>query len=185
MTMPSERSDPRSAATAEGSHRLGDASRGVMGEAMNRPVMLSHGTITCRNLAASRRFYEEFLGLECVRHVERGLLLRKGGYCSIVCLEVGDHVKPVDRQHHWGIDLASREDVDRALALAHEHKEKYGIQRISRITERHGDYSFYFTDLDGNYWEFQYAGTGQGTGEGRYDEMFARGDVAPPQSRSA
>ena len=159
-------------------------SAGVAALPMNRPVILSHGTITCRNLDASRRFYEEFLGLDCVRHVERGLLLRKGGYCAIVCLEVGDHVKPVDRQHHWGIDLASREEVDRALALAHEHKEKYGIERISRITERHGDYSFYFTDLDGNYWEFQYAGPGQETGKGRYDEMFARGDVTPPQPRS-
>lgn len=149
---------------------------------LNRPIMLSHGTITCRNLAASRRFYEEFLGLDCVRHVERGLLLRKGGYCAIVCLEVGDHVKPVDRQHHWGIDLASRAEVDRALALAHEHQEKYGIQKISRITERHGDYSFYFKDLDGNYWEFQYAGAGQGTGAGRYDKFFAEGDRAAAET---
>jgi catechol 2,3-dioxygenase-like lactoylglutathione lyase family enzyme len=182
--MTADRSDPSSAVSAASSERSDGAPRGITTPIMNRPVMLSHGTITCRNLAASRRFYEEFLGLDCVRHVERGLLLRKGGYCSIVCLEVGDHVKPVDRQHHWGIDLASRADVDRALALAHEHKDTYSIQRISRITERHGDYSFYFTDLDGNYWEFQYAGTGQGTGEGRYDEMFARGDVAPPPPRS-
>lgn len=145
---------------------------------LNRPVILSHGTITCRNLEASRRFYEEFLGLECVRHVERGLLLRKGGYCAIVCLEVGDNVRPVDRQHHWGIDLASREDVDRALALAHELKDKYGLHQISRITEHHGAYSFYFRDLDENYWEFQYDGGGQGTGAGSYDAMFRRGDVA-------
>src|SRR5581483_7194492 len=84
---------------------------------LNKPVMLSHGTITCKNLAASRRFYEEFLGFDVVQHTERGVLLRKGGCCSIVCLEVGEHVKPVDRQHHWGLDLASREEVDRALAL--------------------------------------------------------------------
>lgn len=177
--MANDRTEP-AAMPAVGSEGADEASHTGAVLPMNRPVILSHGTMTCRDLAASRRFYEEFLGLDCVRHIERGLLLRKGGYCSIVCLEVGDHVKPVDRQHHWGIDLASREAVDRALALAHEHKEKYGIQRISRITERHGDYSFYFTDLDGNYWEFQYAGTGQGTGAGRYDEMFARGDVAKP-----
>lgn len=148
------------------------------GDPLNRPVVLSHGTITCRNLEASRRFYEEFLGLDCVRHTERGLLLRKGGYWAIVCLEVGDHVKPVDRQHHWGLDLASREEVDRALALAHERKDEYGIHQISRITQHHGAYSFYFRDLDDNYWEFQYAGEGQGEGEGSYDDMFRRGDVA-------
>jgi catechol 2,3-dioxygenase-like lactoylglutathione lyase family enzyme len=145
---------------------------------LNHAVMLSHGTITCRNLEASRHFYEEFLGLDCVRHVERGLLLRKGGYCSIVCLEVGDHVRPVDRQHHWGIDLPSREAVDRALALAHEHKDRYGIHQISRITMHHGGYSFYFRDLDENYWEFQYVGDTYERGAAYYDQMFARGDVA-------
>lgn len=180
--MMEDRSDPTETATGHGPTGSDDKSRSHSNTLLNRPVMLSHGTITCRNLAASRRFYEEFLGLDCVRHVERGLLLRKGGYCAIVCLEVGDHVKPVDRQHHWGIDLASREEVDRALALAHEHQEKYGIQKISRITEHHGDYSFYFKDLDGNYWEFQYAGAGQGSGEGRYDKFFAQGDVAPTEA---
>ena len=146
-------------------------------EPLNKPVILSHGTITCKNLEASRRFYEEFLGLETVQHTDRGILLRKGGYCVIVCLEVGDHVKPVDRQHHWGIDLDSREAVDRALALAHELKDKYGIHQISRITDHHGGYSFYFRDLDDNYWEFQYVGEGQMTGHGRYDKFFDRGDI--------
>jgi catechol 2,3-dioxygenase-like lactoylglutathione lyase family enzyme len=148
-----------------------------MGEPLIKPIILSHGTITCRSIAASRPFYEEFLGFECVRHTHRGLLLRKGGYCAIVCLEVGDHVKPVDRQHHWGLDLGSKEEVDRALALAHELKDKYGLSSISRITEHHGAYSFYFKDLDGNYWEFEYAGEGQLNGDGRFDEMFDRGDV--------
>src|SRR5580704_11821075 len=101
-------------------------------EPLNKPVMLSHGTITCKNLEASRRFYEEFLGVETVQHTERGILLRKGCYLAIVCLEVGDHVKPVDRQHHWGIDLATQEEVDRAYQLANELKDKYGIHNISR-----------------------------------------------------
>ncbi len=146
-------------------------------EPLNRPVILSHGTITCRDLEASRRFYEEFLGFDVVQHTERGVLLRKGGYCAIVCLEVGDHVKPVDRQHHWGLDLASREDVDRALELAHEWKDHYDIRQISRITTHHGGYSFYFRDRDDNYWEFQYNGGGQDSGDGEYDRYFARGDV--------
>lgn len=145
---------------------------------LNQPTILSHGTITCRDMAVSRRFYEEFLGLDCVRIAKGGLLLRKGGYCGIVCLEVGDHVKPVDRQHHWGLDLDSIEAVDRALALAHEKQAHYGIQRISRIATHHGTYSFYFQDLDGNFWEFQYAGGGALTGNGQYDQLFARGDVA-------
>ena len=33
-----------------------------------KPYVLSHGTLEVFNLQKSRRFYEEFLGLQCVRH---------------------------------------------------------------------------------------------------------------------
>ena len=45
-------------------------------EPLNRPRMLTHGTLECRSLAASRPFYEEFLGLECVHHAPRAMMLR-------------------------------------------------------------------------------------------------------------
>lgn len=156
-----------------------DAASSPRTKPLIQPLCLSHGTITCRSLAASRPFYEDFLGFDCVRHTERGILLRRGGYLAIVCLEVGEHVKPVDRQHHWGLDLESREAVDRALELAHQYKDRYGIQRISRITGHHGTYAFYFMDLDGNHWEFQYTGGGLEPGTRHYDTFFARGDVVP------
>jgi catechol 2,3-dioxygenase-like lactoylglutathione lyase family enzyme len=148
-------------------------------ERLNHPKMFSHGTLECKSLAASRPFYEEFLGLECVRHNEVSMMLRKGQYWALVCLEVGDKVRPLGVRNHWGIDLATKEEVDRAHALAQEHREKYGLQKIMRITAMHGTYGFYFQDRDGNWWEFQYAGEGQGMGAGRYDKHFARGDVVP------
>jgi len=48
-------------------------------EPLNKPVMLSHGTITCKNLEASRRFYEEFLGLDVVQHTEAASCCARGG----------------------------------------------------------------------------------------------------------
>ncbi len=145
----------------------------------NNPKIFSHGTLECRDLAASRRFYEEFLGLDCVRHAPIAMLLRKGGYWGLVCLEVGDKVKPVSVRNHWGLDMESEAEVDRARELAVEHKDDYGIQKIYKITAMHGTYGFYLQDLDGNWWEFQYAGDGQERGEGRYEAHFERGDVVP------
>jgi catechol-2,3-dioxygenase len=145
---------------------------------LNRPKIFSHGTLECRKLDESRPFYEEFLGLDCVRHAQKAMMLRKGGYFGLVCLEKGKNVRPVGVGNHWGLDLASREEVDRAHALAIEHKEKYGIQKVMKITDMHGTYAFYFQDRDGNWWEFQYSGEGQECGEGRYDKHFARGDIA-------
>lgn len=139
---------------------------------LNQPTMLSHGTLACRNLAASRRFYEEFLGLDCVEHVPgRAMMIRLGGYWSVVCLQ-----SPREQQlqvwNHWGLDVASREEVDRAHALALTHKDSYGIRRVLPVREAHGDYSFYMEDLDGNWWEFQCLG-------GRdFDDIFRAGNQA-------
>ena len=144
---------------------------------LNRPKIFSHGTLECKSLTESRPFYEEFLGLDCVHHSKKAMMLRKGGYFGLVCLEKGKNVRPVGVGNHWGLDLASREEVDRAHQLAIEHKERYGIQKVMKITDMHGTYGFYFQDRDGNWWEFQYTGEGQERGEGRYDKHFARGDV--------
>ena len=144
---------------------------------LNRPKIFSHGTLECKCLAESRPFYEEFLGLDCVRHAKKAMMIRKGGYFGLVCLEKGKNVRPVGVGNHWGIDLATKEEVDRARELALQYKEKYGIQKVMRITEMHGTYGFYFQDRDGNWWEFQYVGEGQENGTGRYDKHFARGDV--------
>jgi len=154
-----------------------DEGRMHRGEPLNRPKIFSHGTLECRSLKESRPFYEEFLGLECVHHAKKAMLLRKGGYFGLVCLEKGKNVRPVGVGNHWGLDLASKEEVERARELAVANKEKYGIQKVMKITEMHGTYAFYFQDRDGNWWEFQYVGDGQERGEGRYDKMFARGDI--------
>ncbi|MGE3936427.1 MAG: VOC family protein, partial [Rhodospirillaceae bacterium] len=53
------------------------------GAAVVRTTILSHGTLECRDLAASRKFYEEFLGLETVFHGKRTMLIRKGGYWGV------------------------------------------------------------------------------------------------------
>jgi hypothetical protein len=88
-----------------------------------------------------------------------------------VCLQAGDRVRPLRVGNHWGIDLDSKEDVDRAHELALQYQEEYGIQKVHQCTGMHGTYGFYFQDLDGNWWEFQYQP------DGRYDEQFERGDV--------
>ncbi len=54
-----------------------------------KPFVLSHGTLECYSLQETRRFYEEFLGLECVRHAKRSMVVRCGLKFHIACVEVG------------------------------------------------------------------------------------------------
>ena len=138
---------------------------------LNAPYRLSHGTLECRSLVATRPFYEEFLGFDCVRHGRRSMLLRKGGYWAIVCVEAGDKIRPQGLWNHWGLDLESKEAVDDAHGRAHEFSETYGIDKITQPGMRHGTYQFHFRDQDGNWWEFQFVE------KDRYDQFFEQGDT--------
>jgi hypothetical protein len=120
-----------------------------------KSAFLSHGTIECRDLAKSRLFYEEFVGLECVQHAKRSMAVRCGLKFHIIALEV-ETVHPQRLHNHWGLDLRSRADVDSAHKVALGAKEKYDIQEVTSPMDVHGVYSFYVQDRDSNWWEFQH-----------------------------
>lgn len=135
------------------------------------PYVLGHGTLECRDLKASRRFYEEFLGLECVHHAMPAIAIRLGMAFHIVCVEVGDEIHPCHMLNHWGLDVTSKEAVDEAHRQALKHKETYGIRQVLDVTDMHGVYSFYMEDLDHNWWEIQYYENGF-----QHEDFFDFGD---------
>jgi predicted lactoylglutathione lyase len=135
--------------------------------------LLSHGTMEIKDMAASRKFYTEFLGLDCVRHNKPAMMIRKGGYWAIVCVQVGEAARPQQVLNHWGLDVGSIEEVDDAHRKALELKDTYGIKKITTPGHQHGAYSFYIEDLDSNWWEIQYVP------EHHHDTVWAKGDVIP------
>ena len=136
-----------------------------------KPFCLSHGTLECYDLVATRRFYEEFLGLECVRHGKPAMAVRSAMRFHVICVEVGDQLKPVNLLNHWGVDVATREEVDAAHAAALEHQARYGIRKVLEPQDAHGVYSFYLVDLDHNWWEVQHYANGF-----QHDDLFDFGD---------
>ena len=121
-----------------------------------KPYVMSHGTMECYDLKESRRFYEEFLGLECVRHSIPTMAVRCGLKFHIVVVQVGEALKPVHVLNHWGLDVGSKEEVDRVHAAALEYQDTYKIRKVLPLTMQHGIYAFYMEDLDHNWWEIQY-----------------------------
>jgi catechol 2,3-dioxygenase-like lactoylglutathione lyase family enzyme len=136
-----------------------------------KPYCLGHGTLECRSLKESRVFYEEFLGLDCVRHAKPALAIRLGMRFHIIAVEVGDHVHPVNVLNHWGLDVASKEAVNAAHTAAIANQEKYKIRQVLPVQDMHGVYSFYMEDLDHNWWEIQYYENGF-----QHDDLFDYGD---------
>src|SRR5258706_3162318 len=121
-----------------------------------KPYVMSHGTMECYSLKESRRFYEEFLGVEVVRHAKPGMVVRCGLKFHIVAVEVGAAVHPCNVLNHWGLDVGSKAEVDRVHAEATRHKDKFKIRQVLPVVDQHGVYSFYMEDLDHNWWEVQY-----------------------------
>jgi len=121
-----------------------------------KPLLLSHGTLLCRNLANTRRFYERFLGLQVVRHAKPAMMVRLHSGMYIVCVCIGENVPNQHVLTHWGLNVATRAEVDAAHAAALAEQATHGIRKIQSVRERHGAYGFYLQDLDFNWWEIQH-----------------------------
>ena len=141
-------------------------------DSLIKPYCMSHGTLECADLDASRRFYEEFRGLDCVQHAITALAIRMGMRFHIVCVQVGaEQIHPCHMLNHWGLDVASREAVDDAHAKALEYQQTYGIRQVRDVQDMHGVYSFYLEDVDHNWWEIQHYENGF-----VHDDYFDFGD---------
>jgi catechol 2,3-dioxygenase-like lactoylglutathione lyase family enzyme len=114
---------------------------------------IGHGTLECVDIAKTRRFYEEVLGFDVIQTSPISLLIRKGFDHTYAVVETRKADKVMDKLNHNGLDLRSDEEVDRAFELLTKVKHEYNIRRLSRPYKQHGVYSFYFMDLDGNWWE--------------------------------
>jgi catechol-2,3-dioxygenase len=129
---------------------------------------LSHGTLESKDLDRTRRFYQDFLGLEVVQTSKISLMIRLGGEHTYAVVH-NPRKEPMPRRAHNGLDVETREDVDRAYEIAKTEKEQWGIGKLTRPGDHHGTYSFYFSDLDDNWWEILC------NPDGGYGWMFAKG----------
>jgi catechol 2,3-dioxygenase-like lactoylglutathione lyase family enzyme len=132
--------------------------------------LISHGTLDCADLQASRRFYEEVLGFEVIQHAPIAMTIRLGSHHTYVVVETGK-VQEMNFMNHNGLDVETRQEVDRAYELLQSVKDDYGVRQLTPPKLQHGAYSFYFRDLDNNWWEIL-ANAPDG-----YSALFARPEV--------
>jgi catechol 2,3-dioxygenase-like lactoylglutathione lyase family enzyme len=132
---------------------------------------ISHGTLEVRDVDRSREFYEEFFGFETVRTSKVSLWIRLGGDHVYVAVKAPPGEKAVmPFLYHNGIDVESDAEVDDAYAIVLRDAEKWGLHDITKPIVQHGSYSFYFRDMDENFWEIL------SNPKGGYGWMFELGD---------
>jgi len=130
---------------------------------------LSHGTLESRDLAFSRRFYEEFLGLDVVQTSPISLLIRLGGPNTIAVV-YSKNVGGMNLLNHNGLDVRTQEEVDEAHRVVSAQAERWHLKKISKPHLQHGTYSFFFWDADDNCWEILT------NPQGGYSWLFEQGD---------
>ena len=131
----------------------------------------SHGTIECSDMAATRRWLTEFLGLDIIRPLKVAQYIWKGGPWSVVCVCVdGGEAKDQGQQNHFKLAVEEASDVDSAHAAAIAQKATYGILQITDVTEQAGVRSFMVQDLNKHWWEIA------NVSQAYFDRIFEKGD---------
>jgi catechol 2,3-dioxygenase-like lactoylglutathione lyase family enzyme len=131
---------------------------------------LSHGTLESRDLDFTRKFYEEFLGLEVHRTSPVSLMVRLGGN-HVYAVVLSKRTTEMPFLSHNGLDVETKSEVDEAHRITLEHAEKWKLRNISKPVLQHGTYSFYFWDADDNAWEILT------NPKGGYSWIFELGDL--------
>lgn len=135
-------------------------------EPINRPEGMAAATFAVTDLVRMRDYLECFLGLECVRHKPDAMLVRDRGwqpdghrrghpYWVWEVIQVPEITVPQGRENHWGVELASNDEVDRAHGLALAHKERLGFKVVQKPRDQHGSYAFLIKDFDSNWMEVE------------------------------
>ena len=132
-------------------------------------TFMSHGTLGSTDLEATRKFYEDFLGLEIIRTSKVSMMVRLGGE-HVYAVVQQRQLDKMPRINHNGIDVPSDSDVDAAHAACLEQQEKWGLTGITKPIQQHGTYSFHFSDNDDNAWEIL------SNPEGGYTWIFEQGE---------
>ena len=131
---------------------------------------ISHGTLGSKNLAQTRKFYEEFLGIEVMQTSKISLMARLGGDHIYVVVQ-DKNMTEMPRLNHNGIDVDSDQEVNASHQAVLDGAEEWGLYNISKPVEQHGTYSFHFWDRDGNCWEILW------NPKNGYNWIFDMGDL--------
>ena len=77
---------------------------------------LSHGTLGSKDLTATRKFYEEFLGIDVIQTSKISLMIRLGGNHIYVVVQ-DKNMQEMSRLNHNGIDVENDLEVDKSQIL--------------------------------------------------------------------
>jgi len=121
-----------------------------------RSAMLSHGTLESADLHATRRFYEEVLGLNVRQLTPVSIHIDLGDGYLYAAVHAPGAKGEMPVCYRNALLFGSRGEIDEARQKLRAVADEYGIREIGEPAEADGRYGFLLRDLDGNVWELAY-----------------------------
>jgi hypothetical protein len=118
---------------------------------------LSHGTVPCYDINYTTDLLVNLFGFEYTRTSKNSASFRiNKEYCFSVLELYKEPINDIDSRmanHHVGLDLPTKEDVDKAHEDVQQYIKRFKLRKITTPKYGHGTYYFYIVDNDSNYWE--------------------------------
>lgn len=123
---------------------------------MLKPAGLTHGHYECRSLKETLPIFTDLLAFQVVEaRAGQAIVRHPNTDWLLVAHEGGPTATDKPLMNHYGVRVASHQEVDAAWEYLTKHGGDYGIERITKPQEFHFAYSFYFKEPGGNYWEIE------------------------------
>jgi catechol-2,3-dioxygenase len=123
---------------------------------MITPIGLAATHMECRNLQESMAVMIELLAFVKVSERPGEATLKHPNTPWLLVLHDAGPEAPTKQMHnHWGVRVATTQEVDKAYDYLNAHKAQYKLGAIGKPLYNHGSYSLYFVEPGTNGWEIE------------------------------
>lgn len=124
---------------------------------MLKPVGLTCGHYECRSLDETLPVFTDLLAMEVVERTKgRAIVKHPNTAWLLVVHEGGPGASKKPHNNHYGFRVAAPDEIEAAWTYIQEHKQRYGITRVTKPHEIHFANSIYFDEPGGNDLEIEY-----------------------------
>lgn len=123
---------------------------------MLQPVALSHAHAETSSIHDSIPVLTDLLGLQTVKEPHGAVALRHPSSSWLLVLNDGGRdAAPKAHHDHYGVRVATNQEIHAAYAYLTAHQDEYGLSEILAPEYSHGSLSVYFREPGGNVWEIE------------------------------
>jgi catechol 2,3-dioxygenase-like lactoylglutathione lyase family enzyme len=98
----------------------------------------------------------DLLAFEIIAEKSREAMLKHPNTDWLLVLHEAGADAPTKQMHnHWGVRVATTQEVDRAYEYLNTHKTEYKLGSVGKPLWNHGSYSCYFVEPGTNGWEIE------------------------------